>query len=464
MKRDKTVVIEPQQLDGCQSALNWQWPVSPRVFKVYDKYADVEFNLFAGAATWEMSVHGRPEVFKFASGKEGLLQQKLVMLTQVDRSPSSILKFTRTLLRNWHFYLQLLESGPAAVLEHWDVLVTDIDKAKTAKTLLRFALRLSLGKWRVEHEDMVKGLDARANSSSALQRGRLVRREKLLSIEKQSQLVRVLDICSPEPEMSESQAEGLAALALTFQHGMRSVQLLSLLVEHVNIFTDASDSPVCLVSFHTAKQKEDRTVGGEMARQIMPGWANPLSILLSYAKEAGRTRVFCLGTSQQLWAKVKRVCGDAGFKVDFNAGSLRHSSAQALADAGHSRKSIQWFLGHSNSATAAAYIRASLQQGNLINAALGTSKLYGKILSIANGQFVTVEELSCVPEDEQIGAVVGHRLVAGIGRCRSGQSTCIYDPVSSCYGCSRYMPALNPLAHMEAIAGMREQVVVFFEA
>ncbi|WP_038801106.1 hypothetical protein, partial [Burkholderia oklahomensis] len=42
-------------------ALSWTWPASPRFFKVYDKYADVEVVLEAGAETWTLSVQGRKQ-------------------------------------------------------------------------------------------------------------------------------------------------------------------------------------------------------------------------------------------------------------------------------------------------------------------------------------------------------------------------------------------------------------------
>lgn len=459
----KRAGVEPALTHRGSSVLDWQWPVSPGVFKVYDKYTDVEVNLEADVQMWHMPVQGKMEAFQFAPGAAGLLQKKLVMLTQVDRSPSSIYKFTRSLLLNWPLYLEILEDGPLAIEKHWDEHVSDIDTAKAAKSILRLAISASIGAWRAEHKDLVKGLDTKANSTLVAQRGRIRRRENLLSAYQQTQLVRVLDTRVAEPELLEWQAEGLAALALTFQHGMRPVQLLALRVEHVRTFTDASGDPVCVVSFHTAKQKTGRTADGEMVRQVKPEWARPLVLLVEYAKQAGRTRLFCGGSNEQLWGKVKRVCAEVGVKVDFGANKLRHTSAQALADAGHSRKSIQWFLGHSSKNAATTYLRASQHQGNLINAALGTSRLYDRILSLSLGEFVTVEDLRCVREDEQIGAVVGDRLVAGIGRCRSGQSTCNYDPVTSCYGCQKYVPALNPSAHMEAIAGMREQVLVFIE-
>lgn len=464
MTRRKQVEVRMPNADGRGgSVLDWSWPPSPGVFKVYDKYADVESNLVYGEGVWKIPVQGKTEHFEFALGAAGLLQQKLVSLTQADSSPSSIYKFTRSLLLNWSTYVQLLEDGPESIEEHWDEQVPDIDTARAAKAVLHLACSASVGPWKEVHRNLIKGLDSRSNAAGLAQRGARQRREKLIDLNRQTQLVKVLDARASEDELEEWEAEGLAALALTFQHGMRPVQLLSLLVEHVNVFKDAAGDWVCIVSFHTAKQQGARTDNGEVLRQVKPEWVKPVIALLEYAKREKRTRLFSRSTGDQLWAKVKRVCADSGFKVDFTAVKLRHTSAQALADAGHSRKSIQWFLAHTRGNSATVYIRASRHQGNLLNAALGASKLYDGLLSLAAGDFITVEDLRCVHEDEQIGAVVGDRLVSGIGRCRTKQKACNYDPVFSCYGCFKYVPALDPTAHMEAIAGMREQVMVFMK-
>ena len=443
------------------SVLNWAWPTSPQFFKVYDKYTDTEAVLQAGAEVWTLPVQGNEPKFVFPVEPVRGMQQKLIALTQVERSPSSVYKFTRSLLLNWALYVRLLEEGPMRVQESWDECVHDIDTAKAAKTILRLAIRSSVGPWRAQHEDLVKGLNTRANETIAAQRGKIRRRQSLVTIAQQAELVRVLDTRTLESALLEQQAEGLAALALVFQHGMRPVQMLSIKLEHVHSLVDASGDPVCLVSFHQAKQKGGKTVTREMVRQVNPEWARPVLLLLEYARSAGRTRLFSSENGGDLWSNVKNVCSAIDVKVDFNISKLRHSSAQALADAGHSRKSIQWFLGHSNENAAISYLKASRLQGNIINEALGASKLYDSMVSMAFGEFVTEEELSRVDEAEQIGGIVGDRLVAGIGRCRTNQNACSYDPVISCYGCHKYIPALNPAAHMEAIAGMREQVIVF---
>jgi hypothetical protein len=150
-------------------------------------------------------------------------------------------------------------------------------------------------------------------------------------------------------------------------------------------------------------------------------------------------------------------------QLDSTARSLRHTGAQTLADAGHDRASIQGFLGHKSAEAASHYIRASFKQAELINTALGASKLYNSLLDISTGSFVSVSDVLQAPEDQQIGAVVGYRLVAGVGLCKAGQSSCAYNPVTSCYGCPKFMPSLDRESHVEAIEGMRDQVRLYLK-
>ncbi|MGA4005820.1 tyrosine-type recombinase/integrase [Ralstonia nicotianae] len=449
--------------DQGSDVLNWSWPASPGVFKLHDKYADKDVILLAGEEVWVFSVGGRNYEHRFAPQPARELQQKLIMLTHVKHAPASVQKFTTSLIRNWKLYLKLLEEGPSRVQETWEMFVTDVDVAKAGKTILRLAADSSLGPWRESHRELIKGLDARAQEAEAEHHRRIRKRELLVPVAKQAELVRVLDLRALEPDLTERQAEGLASLAFAFQHGVRPVQQIALKLEHVHTYVDAAGDPICLVSFHQAKQQTGNTADGEMLRQVKSEWVGPVLLLVEFAKKTGRTRLFRSTTSEELWDGVKRVCAEAGVKVNFTSNKLRHSSAQALADAGHSRRSIQWFLGHSTLSAAISYLKASRYQGSLINAALGASKLYDNMASMAFGEFVSVEDLRQTDDAQQIGGIIGDRLIAGIGLCRSKQSACSFDPVISCYGCHKYIPALNPPAHLEAIAGMREQVIVFIK-
>lgn len=443
-----------------EAVVDWRWPPSAESLRLYDKYSDSESVYFCFDAAWMLSVQGRRGSVSFSlNASERALQQKLIVLTQESHSPSAVYKFGLTITTNWEVIKELLSSGPESIKKAWRNQVTDIELARAGKTVLNFACRCSVGPWNPRHMNLVKGLDSHSIGSRQEQLDRLKRREKLLPIEMQAKITRTLDEASCVSDLGEDDLEGLSALAFIFQHGVRPVQALSLRMEHVEILQESNGNQACIVSFHAAKQRQGRSF--ELPRQVKPEWAAPVIELHARAAKTGRTRLFNSTTAEQLWTRVRSVCdarqGDASFK----AGHLRHTAAQMLADAGHSRESIRKFLGQTNWGTAAAYIEASRKQAELINKALGASQLYGKIISMAAGNFVTLEELLRAPEDQQIGGIVGNRLVSGIGLCRSGQSACAYNPVTSCYGCSKFMPSLDRHAHEEAVSGMRAQITQY---
>src|SRR5260370_8355540 len=141
-----------------------------------------------------------------------------------------------------------------------------------------------------------------------------------------------------------------------------------------------------------------------MVRKIKPEWAPLIERLQANAVRAGRARLFDTSNSTSLWFRVRRLCERADIELTCTAPQLRHTGAQALADAGHSRKSIQHYLGHGYEHSAAVYVRASLQQAQLINSALGTSKLYGAIRRIALKDYVTLEEMRASHQAQQTRA------------------------------------------------------------
>lgn len=441
--------------------LAWHWPDCPNSMTVYDKYADVSATLYLADTFWTIPVQGRQEKFRFADGAVGELQRKLVILTQNDAAGATISKFTRSLVNRWAIYSNLLEQGPEEIRNFWDADVLDVDTAKAGKTLLKLATKARLGSWMPVHRPLVASLSTRAKADLLAQRGTVKRREKLIPAGTQANIVSMLDDAAITVNLPEEVLEGMSALALMFQHGMRPVQLLALRIEHIpEPVSDAAGDPVLIVSFHAAKQKAGEAPE-ELIRLVKPEWVSLVNRLRLAAIAAGRNRLFLSPSANALWNSLKQACLARGHRVQFTANYLRHTSAQSLADAGHDRKSIRDFLGHASINAATTYLRASRQQGELINKALGASKLYGNIISIARGSFISIEQLEEADEDQQIGAIVGSRLIAGIGRCKSGQPGCTYNPVTSCYGCRRFIPVFQVQPHEEAIAGMREQVKVY---
>jgi integrase len=381
------------------------------------------------------------------------------MLTQALASPSSIEKFGLALINNWGVYSQILKAGPSEVRVLWDELVQNVDVAKAGKAILKLASNSAVGTWLPLHSALVKSLDTRAKAVLLSQRGKVKRRERLLSANQQSTLTRVLDDAAEEQSLPPEDAEGLTALALIYQHAMRPVQLLAIRMEHVRLVQDATQEWACILSFHTAKQPDGKAY--EVLRQVKPEWVPLIQQLVVSARQAGRQRLFASTNVEKLWSLLRSACRQRAFRVDFTANTLRHTAAQALADAGQDRESIRRFLTHTNENAARVYQRGSLQQGKRINEALGVSKLYQNVLNLAERKFVSIDELLSANEDQQIGGIVGERLVGGLGICRTGQSSCRYNPVTSCYGCSKFIPSGERAVHEEAVAGIREQVMVY---
>lgn len=443
--------------------IDWKWPQVSQTFHLYDKYVDKSVCLSLGETEWIASINGIQRKFNFLQGDTGLFQQKLVVLTQANFSPSSFYKFTYTMLRYWPLFLELLETEPNDIKYFWDRKVTTTDVAKAAKSILKLVARHSLGTWSTIHLGLIKKLSTRENSTIATKHARIASREMLLSPANQSDIVRLLDEKAGAPDLSEWQIEGLAALALGFQHGVRPVQSISLLTNHVYVINEGDEQKACMVSFHEAKKRNQKG-DIEMSRQVKPEWAPLIVKLLNLALAAGRSRVFSTSGSTKLWNLTKKVCKQYGLAINYNYYKLRHTGAQMLADAGHGRSDIKNFLGQTSQSSGTSYLRSSRKQAGFINRALGISKLYSNIASIATGKYVSIEEVEAAPEDQQIAGVVGDRLIAGTGLCAKGQSNCVFDPVTSCYNCKKYMPALNPAIHKEAIAGMRHQIILFVKS
>ncbi|AQH06124.1 hypothetical protein A9R05_44840 (plasmid) [Burkholderia sp. KK1] len=435
---------------------DWIWPVAAATLSVYDKYSATRYLIRADEPSWTFSYQGNAQTIVFADGRHGELQRRLALLMAGRNSAATLHRNARLLVQHWETAVVLLYTQPEVLKATWDKHASTPVLAGLCKKLLKVACNAQVGHWSKRLLPLVNSLDTRANGAVSRRMSHREARQGLVNPAQQANIVSVLDAAATDNDLSLFHLEGAAALALIFQHGVRPVQALCLEVKHVRLFQDASAELACVVSFHSAKQREAKDF--EMVRQIKPEWAPLIERLHANAVRAGRMRLFDTSNPTSLWFRVRRLCDRADVELKCTARQLRHTGAQALADAGHSRKSIQHYLGHGYEHSAGVYVRASLQQAELINSALGTSKLYGAIRRIALNDYVTLDEVLAADEDRQIGGIVGDSLIAGIGLCGTGQSHCHYNPVTSCYGCPKFMPSLEREAHLEAVEGMRQQV------
>jgi len=456
------VTLPQSQLQpGGQSPLEWKWPAAPSLMTLFDKYSGRESVVRLADRHWAVFAAGSTVRLEFAEGQVGELQRTLVLLTRRSSSPAPFRTFANVLISKWPVILELLSTPAEKLRETWTAVLSHPLETNVAKAVLKLACTASTGHWRAIHMPLVKSLDTLVKDDLRQHKRSIGKRERVAPVDTQAAIVRVLDAAAREENLTEKHVEGAVALLITYQHGMRPVQALCLDVTHARFFRDVSDDLACVLSFHAAKQTPGNEF--ELLRQVKPEWVPLVARLHATALAHGRQRLFSATGPVTFWDRAEVLCKRFSVQLDSTARSLRHTGAQTLADAGHDRASIQGFLGHKSAEAASHYIRASFKQAELINTALGASKLYNSLLDISTGSFVSVSDVLQAPEDQQIGAVVGHRLVAGVGLCKTGQSSCAYNPVTSCYGCPKFMPSLDHGAHVEAIEGMRDQVRLYLK-
>lgn len=120
-------------------------------------------------------------------------------------------------------------------------------------------------------------------------------------------------------------------------------------------------------------------------------------------------------------------------------------------------------MGHAQTNTGLVYYATSASHAERVNKALGASEVYRRVAKIARDRFISQEDLAKLKDEQQIAAVPHGIPIAGIGGCQSGQPGCPYNPVTSCYGCRKFMPVNDKALHEKVLNDMR-QIVLFFES
>jgi integrase len=254
-------------------------------------------------------------------------------------------------------------------------------------------------------------------------------------------------------------------LLCAYQFGMRPIQIAMLVMKNVRIWNDAQDgSPTVHLTFHMAKQRS-KTPQRPLTRRVKREWAPVFVALDKWRRGDGATanaHFFDVQSNSEAGARiaalVRKLIGsdDLGSATD-----LRHTAAQRLVDAGASHEELAEFLGHSHIHTGLVYYATSATHAERVNRALGASDIYRRVAKIAHDRFISPEELTQLKGDQQIAGVPHGVPIAGIGGCTSGQPACPYNPITSCYGCRKFMPLHDKTMHERVLAEMREVVILF---
>jgi integrase len=255
-------------------------------------------------------------------------------------------------------------------------------------------------------------------------------------------------------------------LLCAYQFAMRPIQIARLTMRNVRFWQDAPDGPPTVhLTFHMAKQQSDAKKK-PLTRRVKREWA-PILVALNAQRQAeglaGAGRFFAVQSNYEAGARIAALVRKLIHSEDLGtATDLRHTAAQRLVDAGASHEELAEFMGHSNVQTGLVYYETSATHAERVNRALGASEIYRRVAKIAHDRFISPEELTQLKGEQQIAGVPHGIPIAGIGGCKSGQPSCPYNPVTSCYGCRKFMPLHDKTMHERVLAEMRE-VVIFFD-
>ncbi|MFM0008121.1 tyrosine-type recombinase/integrase [Paraburkholderia dipogonis] len=454
-------------------------PILPPVIRYYDDFDDCVRSISdpEGSGSFEYVYDGAKGAFDFARfGTIYGLLLKHVFAFVLDED-FSISTGLHTVTGGLHIsrdeMASVLSATPTGILRLWTILRSrdlPMTTYSCVKTVLRMLCRHRLNGWSESYLEFLSGLPWPARDAHAGVRSGDV----FLSVEEEACIVRYLDSIADQEATESGNAAGALPSALAeaamvlcaYQFGMRPVQIAKLQMRNVRIWHDASETmPAVHLTFHMAKQKSE-SKRMPLTRKVKREWA-PIFASLYAKRQAERTpgsaRFFAVESARDAGSRIATVVrkligsNDRGTPTD-----LRHTAAQRLVDAGASHEELAEFLGHSHIQTGLVYYATSATHAERVNRALGASDIYRRVAKIAHDRFISPEELTQLKGDQQIAGVPHGVPIAGIGGCSSGQPACPYNPITSCYGCRKFLPLHDKTMHERVLAEMRE-VVIFFD-
>lgn len=451
-------------------------PKLPPLLRYYDEFDDKLRSIAAPETQtrFDLSVNGvltSVDFSRFHPESALLFKHIFVFILGMDRAVgTAMLYVTRAYPLAFSDICDLVGTGPAGIGRFWiEFRARDYSHHvyRCAKTLLLMLCEVQFNGWSNSYKTFI----STALPVPAIDKYAGVRAgDVFLSADEEALIVRHLDaavesVMLHPPSGNRDDLADTLMLVCSYQFAMRPIQIARLEISHVRIWQeDGSDSPTVHLTFHTAKQRSN-THRIPMTRRVKREWA-PLFLAWQACRNAsdeGPNRFFNVQSNRDVGFRisnlVKRILGDDQIGT---ATDLRHTAAQRLVDAGASHEELAEFMGHSQINTGLVYYHTSASHAERVNQALGASEVYRRVARIGHDRFISAEELATLKGEQQIGGVPHGTPISGIGGCSSGQNICPYNPITSCYGCRRFMPIRDKEMHVKVLDEMRE-IVLFFD-
>ena len=356
-------------------------------------------------------------------------------------------------------------SKPISFKPKWSELTAKYssDTLIAIKGLLAFFCNVRFESWTPLHADFVsRALPVLQRDNYASVRSG----EAFLTIEEEALLIRWIDEAAKQVNNLNKAAVEIASLIVcSYQFGMRPKQLGMIRKRECSVrISSEDDSGIVYLTFKLVKQLDKALSGLTLHRKVKREWS-PLFVSLMNYKISDENDSFLFGFSSRvslskaLIDKLAEILPHSKGRVAYD---LRHSMAQRLVDSGASHEELAAAMGHTRLESSLVYFRATANQAELVNKALGISDTYKAVAKIAANKFITLEDLANLKGENQIAGAPHGIPIAGIGGCSTGQPACPYNPVTACYGCPKFMPVSDLTLH-ELVLDEFRSIVHFYK-
>ncbi len=452
-------------------------PELPNTVRYYDDFDDCVRSIkqFASSETIEIIAYGDKRIIDFKSfgaGYDCLTKHLFFFLVTKDVRISTAYNYLIALRHvEYSSLLEMLAAGPQRIKQVWATFIASdlpITSFTALRALLAFLSESNLCNWTSQYLDFISAalpVPVR-DKYSKIRTG-----DAFLSAEEEAQVVFYMeDIatkCVHNPEQVDDDALGASGMLLcSYLFGMRPYQIAQVTMRDIRIWQmSEAETPSVHITFKMAKQRRQSSAF-PLTRRVKLEWSPMIALLYRRAKENGLDgddRLFQVTSTREvskaIYDLATQITG-----VETSAMDFRHTAAQRLVDAGASQEELAEFMGHADITTGLVYFQTSPNQAERVNKALAISSVYQQVAKIAHAQFISPEELATLKEEQQIAGVPHGISIAGIGGCAIGQPSCPYNPITSCYGCRKFMPVTDIELHKRVLKDMRDVVRFFVDA
>lgn len=449
-------------------------PELPNTVRYYDDFDGQlrSINNFGDVRVLELHIRGTKQNIYFDKCENGLdvvaKHLFLYLITEDLSASTAYSRLTPFYEISRQTFISILDTKPLDFIKLWVRLLSEnpLGYLLTIKSILFFLAKSNRFGWSQHYYNFISKLSLPFQDKfAAVRRG-----DVFLDTQEEAKIVEyldelVLDLTNTNIKVDTKSMRNAGILLCSYQFGMRPIQIASLRMKDVRVWNNLEDKATYVhLSFNTTKQRS-KTSSHVMLRKVKKEWS-PIIIKL-YAKNLeegmfGKDRLFRLDSTQavsvEITNSVSKIIGR-----NTSATELRHTGAQRMVDGGASQEELAEFMGHSDITTGLVYFQTSANQAERVNQALGISSIYQQVVKIAHDKFISKQELAELKGAYQIAAVPHGIPIAGIGACTSGQPACPFNPVTSCYGCRKFMPLQDAAIHEVVLSDIRG-IVGFFDS